>query len=323
MFQFGRRQRSRHSAVVGSPPTNTIEQSILLATNAVDREGRSDKEIEKEGSGSTAAFVVISAVPPRMPDMMSKNRVRGDVMVSPYRRSTVTGSESLHSLQSQSRPSSTMEGTGYWEPNLDTRLWMTAAGVGDCEVVVGEPERQSCSLLPKHDMQNESEVERLEACQPPALWPNPEQKPRVRNSTLNNLFDSVEDLEHDTKEVVNQQIAIPGTRFGRLYCTRAFGDYGFKSDAKIVGQPKKLLAQDYVSACPALFSIELVGTESAVDVVILGSDGLWDKYTPARATDFVRDALCKSVPLDKICDELVSGQNDDNTTAIIILIDSQ
>lgn len=201
-------------------------------------------------------------------------------------------------------------------PTVGSQLWATAAVVGDCEVVMCEKDKtEARSLLPQHTPKNVEEKRRLEANPQASIHP------------------------------VSKRLCIPGTKAGVLNVSRSFGDFTFKRGAEVCGKPKhgKVLKEDIVTCHPALCSVELSGSQTSVEFVILGSDGLWDVIRPSQAVKFVREGLSQmgawsfeggtannglaDLPavLERVCNALVTratscARGGDNITAIVVFI---
>lgn len=83
-----------------------------------------------------------------------------------------------------------------------------------------------------------------------------------------------------------------GRVMNRLAITRAFGDFEFKT-LNVDGQTQR---KDYITSDPEIRMLEI--DPFIDDFIIIGSDGLYDKYTSQEVITFVKNKLQMMPPLD-------------------------
>ena len=73
----------------------------------------------------------------------------------------------------------------------------------------------------------------------------------------------------------------------RLAITRAFGDFEFKT----LVLEGNIHRRDYITSTPELRMLEI--DPFIDDFIIIGSDGLYDKFTSQEVVTFVKNSLYK------------------------------
>jgi serine/threonine protein phosphatase PrpC len=84
-----------------------------------------------------------------------------------------------------------------------------------------------------------------------------------------------------------------GRVMNRLAITRAFGDFEFKT-VVVEGQVQK---REYICSEPEVRMMEL--DPFTDDFIIVGSDGLFDKFTSQEVVTFINAKLQQDPPLDR------------------------
>mmetsp|Transcript_116075 Transcript_116075/g.328978 ORF Transcript_116075/g.328978 Transcript_116075/m.328978 type:complete len:443 (+) Transcript_116075:130-1458(+) len=103
-----------------------------------------------------------------------------------------------------------------------------------------------------------------------------------------------------------------------LSVSRAIGDLFFKDDRYTEGEPSGLTAEPYIT------SVEVCGTSTKEQFLLIGCDGLWDTVTYSEAADFVFDQLRKREEPQSISEALVRLARDhgssDNITVMVVVL---
>jgi protein phosphatase PTC2/3 len=113
-----------------------------------------------------------------------------------------------------------------------------------------------------------------------------------------------------------------GRVMNRLAITRAFGDFEFKI-FQISGSEAH--RRQYITSDPEIRMIEI--DPFSDDFILLGSDGVFDKFTSQEVVSFVRNKVAASDYSDlpkiarELANECIYGKNvKDNITVIIIAL---
>lgn len=113
-----------------------------------------------------------------------------------------------------------------------------------------------------------------------------------------------------------------GRVMNRLAITRAFGDFEFKI-FQISGSEAH--RRQYITSDPEIRMIEI--DPFTDDFILLGSDGVFDKFTSQEVVSFVRNRVAASDYSDlpkiarELANECIYGKNvRDNITVIIIAL---
>jgi protein phosphatase PTC2/3 len=113
-----------------------------------------------------------------------------------------------------------------------------------------------------------------------------------------------------------------GRVMNRLAITRAFGDFEFKI-FQISGSEAH--RRQYITSDPEIRMIEI--DPFTDDFILLGSDGVFDKFTSQEVVSFVRNKVATSDYSDlpkiarELANECIYGKNvKDNITVIIIAL---
>ncbi len=108
----------------------------------------------------------------------------------------------------------------------------------------------------------------------------------------------------------------------RLAITRAFGDYEFKVFQNPGGITQK---RHYITCVPEITMMEFDPLTD--DFLVLGSDGVFDKFTSQEVVTFIRNKIAASDYSDipkiarELANECIYGKNvRDNITIIIIAL---
>jgi serine/threonine protein phosphatase PrpC len=108
----------------------------------------------------------------------------------------------------------------------------------------------------------------------------------------------------------------------RLAITRAFGDFEFKIFQVSGSEAHR---RQYITSDPEIRMIEI--DPFTDDFILLGSDGVFDKFTSQEVVSFVRNKVAASDYSDlpkiarELANECIYGKNvKDNITVIIIAL---
>ncbi|KAK9761821.1 Protein phosphatase 2C 2 [Basidiobolus ranarum] len=106
---------------------------------------------------------------------------------------------------------------------------------------------------------------------------------------------------------------------GNLALSRAIGDFEFKQNSRLSAE------EQAVTADPDITEHQITNED---EFIVIACDGIWDCMTSQEVVDYVRAEIAAKVPLEQICEKLMSkclapncelgGIGCDNMTVVIV-----